>query len=196
MRRFLTPLALFALAAAPAAAHAQAKVWDIDVTHSELGFKVRHLVSRVPGTFTQWSGSITADPANLAGGSVEVTIQTPSITTYNERRDAHLKSPDFFDVAGHPTMTFKSAKVELNGTAMKVYGTLTMRGVSKPVVLEGQFLGSTGTGENQRVGFTAKTTINRMDFGVSWNRAAEGGGLVLSENVEIELTVAATPRKS
>ena len=195
MRHFLTPLALFALAAAPAAAHAQAKVWDIDVTHSELGFKVRHLVSRVPGTFTQWSGAITADPANLAGGSVEVTIQTPSITTYNERRDAHLKSPDFFDVATHPTMTFKSSKVELNGTAMKVYGTLTMRGVSKPVVLEGEFLGSTGSGDTQRVGFTAKTTINRMDYGVSWNRAAEGGGAVLSDNVEIELTVAATPRK-
>jgi polyisoprenoid-binding protein YceI len=133
--------ALSQSAASPAPT-ADAATWRIDVAHSELSFRVRHLVSRVRGTFTDWEGTITADPANLAGGSVNVEIRTSSITTNHERRDNHLRSDDFFDVEGHPTMTFRSRRVETQGERIRVQGDLTIRGVTRPVVLEGSYLGT------------------------------------------------------
>ena len=165
--------------------------WQIDATHSELSFRIRHLVSRVNGTFRDWKGTVVADPANLAGGSVNVEIQTASIDTRNERRDNHLKSADFFDAANHPAITFRSRRVEVNGQELKVHGDLTIRGVTKPVVLEGRALGVTGEPGKRRIGFEAETTVNRLDYGVAWNRAAEGGGVVLGDEVQIQMTVAA-----
>ena len=176
----------------PAPKAAAPVTWQIDATHSELTFRIRHLVSRVNGTFGSWKGTIVADPANLAGGSVNVEIQTSSIDTGNERRDTHLRSADFFDAPTHPTITFRSTRVETGADgALKVHGNLTIRGVTKPVVLEGRALGVTGAPGKRRVGFEAETTINRMDYGVTWNRAAEGGGAVLGDEVRIQLTVAA-----
>ncbi|HEX8392613.1 MAG TPA: YceI family protein [Longimicrobium sp.] len=194
------PLLVMGLAATPAAraveprpaASAVAPVtWRIDTAHSELTFRIRHLVSRVNGSFNQWSGTIVADPASLAGGSVQVDIQTASIDTNNERRDTHLRSDDFFDAPNHPVITFRSTRVTVNGRDLRVAGNLTMRGVTKPVVLEGRMLEVSGAPGRRRIGFEASTTINRMDYGVSWNRAAEGGGVTLGDEVTISIAVEA-----
>jgi polyisoprenoid-binding protein YceI len=186
-----------AVAAAPArtavpAGTAAAPVrWQIDQTHSELTFRIRHLVSRVRGGFNSWSGTIVADPASLGGGSVSVDIQTASIDTNNERRDTHLRSADFFDAESHPTITFRSTRVEATGRNLRVHGNLTIRGVTKPVVLQGQMLEVGGTPGRRRIGFEAETQINRMDYGVSWNRAADGGGAVLGDEVTISIAIEA-----
>ncbi|HET7230183.1 MAG TPA: YceI family protein [Longimicrobium sp.] len=182
-----------AVAPAPTAAAAAPVTWQIDVTHSELSFRIRHLVSRVNGTFGEWKGTIVADPASLAGGSVNVEIQTASIDTRNERRDTHLRSADFFDAPNHPTITFRSTRVQAQrGGALKIYGNLTIRGVTKPVVLDGQMLQVAGAPGRRRIGFEATTRINRMDYYVSWNRAAEGGGVTLGDDVDITIAVEAT----
>ena len=192
----LSPLAAELPAAAstidvPAAAPVR---WEIDAAHSEVGFRIRHLVSRVRGNFTDWSGTITADPQNLSNGSVEVTIRTASINTNQQRRDEHLRSADFFDAENHPTITFKSSRVEAKGKDIKVYGNLTMRGVTRPVVLEGSMLEVGGVPGKRRIGFEAGTKVNRLDYGVSWNRAAEGGGAVLGDEVEINIAIEAVEK--
>lgn len=179
-------------AQAPAAAATPASgTWQIDPTHSELTFRIRHLVSRVRGTFGDWSGTLVMDPARLEAGRVEVAIKTASIDTQNERRDNHLRTADFFDAETHPAITFRSKRVETRGQQLRVHGDLTIRGTTRPVVLEGEFLGATRDAQGRtRVGFQASTTINRHDYGVRWNRAAEGMN-VLGDEVEIEMVVAA-----
>jgi len=183
------------LIAAPLAAQTSAPppgdAWKIDVSHSELLFKIRHLVSTVPGTFLEWGGTLHADPEHLAGGSVEVTIQTASISTRHERRDADLRSPNFFDAAANPTITFKSTRVEVHGKTLKLTGDLTMHGVTKPVVLEGEYNGSMGTGAQQRIGFSVSGKLNRLDWGIVWNRAVEGGGMLLGDDVVLEIAISA-----
>jgi polyisoprenoid-binding protein YceI len=184
------------VAAAPAARTSDAPGaapvrWQIDQSHSELTFRIRHLVSRVNGSFNSWGGTIVADPASLAGGSVSVDIQTASIDTNNERRDGHLRSDDFFDAENHPTITFRSTRVVANGRDLQVHGNLTIRGTTKPVVLRGRMLEVGGAAGRRRIGFEAETTINRMDYGVSWNRAAEGGGVTLGDEVTISIAIEA-----
>lgn len=123
---------------------------------------------------------------------MEVTIQTGSIDTNNERRDTHLRSADFFDAANHPAITFRSRKVEVRGEKIRVAGDLTIRDVTRPVVLAGELVGAGPDAQGkQRIGFEASTTINRHDFGVSWNNAVESGGLLLGDDVEISMVVAA-----
>jgi polyisoprenoid-binding protein YceI len=192
----LAPALLLGGAPAPAvtAAPPAPVTWEIDPAHTEVSFRIRHLVSRVTGRFNTFSGTIVADPARLAGGSVNVTIQAASIDTNNERRDTHLRSADFFDAATYPTLTFRSTRVEVSGKTLKVYGNLTIRGVTKPVVLEGELLAVGGAPGKRRIGFEASTTIDRMDYGVAWNRAAEGGGTVLSDEVQITLNVEAVEK--
>ncbi|MEO8449594.1 MAG: YceI family protein [Gemmatimonadota bacterium] len=167
--------------------------WEIDPVHSEITFRVRHFVTKVPGTFLQWNGTITADPGKLSDGAVEVVIQTASISTKNERRDAHLRSPDFFAADSFPTITFKSTTMDVTGSTIKLSGDLTIRGVTKPVVLTGEFGGVSGPPEpkKQRIGFSASTKVNRIDYGVKWNRALEGGGFMLSDEVDITINVEA-----
>lgn len=177
--------------ATPALTPADPVAWRIDVNHSELTFEVRHIVSRVRGTFKQWSGNVVADPANWGTGQVDVTIQTASIDTNNDRRDADLRSSNFFSADSFPTITFRSTRVEATGSDIRISGTLTMRGISKPVVLTGQLIGITqGASGKRRAGFEASTTINRLDYGITWNRAAEGGGVVLGDDVRIEVVIA------
>ena len=173
-----------------------AAVYVIDAAHSELQFRVRHLISRVTGSFNKWEGTITvADPARWEAAVIEVAIDAASIDTNNDRRDADLRSDSFFDAENHPVITFRSTRIERAGDAAKIHGDLTMRGVTRPVVLEGAFLGATrGAQGKQRVGFEATTTIDRTDFGITWNRAAEGGGLTLADDVQITITVAAVER--
>jgi polyisoprenoid-binding protein YceI len=170
----------------------RAVTWQIDPTHSELTFQIRHLIGRVNGTFGDWGGTVVADPKNLSVGSVDVTIQAASIDTDNEKRDGHLRSGDFFDAERFPTITFESRKVEVKGDKLKVWGNLTMRGVTKPVVLNGAFLGvGPDPWGKQRIAFEAETTINRQDFGVSWNDIVEAGGAVLGDDVKISMVVQA-----
>ncbi|MGH7585258.1 MAG: YceI family protein [Gemmatimonadales bacterium] len=196
------PVLGFALAALPSPAAGQTasapgaavaapaptrRTWVIEVAHSELTFRVRHLVSRANGTFRKWSGVISADPGRWNEGSVDVTIDAATIDTRHERRDNHLRSEEFFDVANHPTITFRSTSVDIAGSQLRLTGDLTIRGIARPVVLEGEILGAQGN----RAGFSATTKVNRLDYGLQWNRAVEGGGLVLGDEVEISLVVAA-----
>lgn len=193
----LTLLALLAVAgprpgAVPVADTASTTTWVVDKTHSELLFRVRHLVSRVTGTFTDWDATIVADAGSWNGGSVSVNVRTASIDTNNERRDTHLRSADFFEIDKYPVMTFRSTSVVVRGTEVTLTGDLTIRDVTRRVVLTGSFLGlAPGPGGRDRVGFSVSTTVNRLDYGLTWNRAAEGGGLVLADDVTIDVTVAA-----
>ncbi len=199
MIRTVRAAALVALVAAvPSALTAQAApaapaalpTWSIDVAHSEVNFRIRHFMSRVSGTFTDWSGTIQGDPANWSGGSVTATINVASVDTRQERRDADLRSGRFFAVDSFPTITFVSRSVVQKGDSLTVSGDLTMRGVTKPVVLKGMVLGVM-PGERPRAGFEVTTTLNRLDYGVMYNRVLEGGGTMLGDDVEIRINIEA-----
>lgn len=168
--------------------------WNLDVAHTGINFSVRHMmVTTVRGSFQSFSGTIDFDPANPSAGSVEVTIDANSINTGANDRDNHLRSADFFDVANHPNMTFKSTKVEVTGDGMgKIYGDLTIRGTTRPVVLETEFLGeNTNPWGAKVIGFNATTKINREEFGLMWNVALETGGVLVGKDIKIELDVEA-----
>ena len=166
--------------------------WMIDPVHSEVGFSVRHMmVSKVRGKFTKFSGQIvTAD--DVLGSSVTAEIELASIETGAEQRDAHLRSPDFFDTANHPVMTYRSTGIRAQGDGYVVDGELTLKGVTKsvPLTLELNGFGPDAYG-GTRAGFTATAEINRQDFGVSWNAAMETGGVVVSDKVAIHLEIEA-----
>ncbi|WP_394831209.1 YceI family protein [Pendulispora rubella] len=169
--------------------------WNIDVAHSTVGFSVRHLmVSKVHGFFTQWTGSLEFDEQNPAQSKVEVSIDAASVDTREPQRDAHLRTGDFFEVEKHPRIVFTSTHVEpsSNGT-YKVAGDLTLRGVTRPVILDVEFGGRINHPQmGERIGFSGKTIINRKDFGVSFNQVLDTGGLGLGEKVEIGLEIEAT----
>jgi polyisoprenoid-binding protein YceI len=190
--RPLTALALgLLLSAAPAAAATE--TYKIDPTHSNVGFSIRHFFSKVPGRFAKYQGTITLDPKDLSTAKVEVTIDAASIDTANADRDKHLRSPDFFDAAKFPQITFVSTGVIAKGANSAVLkGNLTMRGVTKPVELDVEVLGySPDPWGGYRGGFEAKTKVNRQDYGISWSKTVEGGGAVLGNEVEILLNVEA-----
>jgi polyisoprenoid-binding protein YceI len=196
-RLFTTLLLVPALAGSlQAQAPAAPANWQIDKTHSGVQFQIRHFVSKVRGTFKDWKGTVTADPDAWQNGSIDVQIATTSIFTDNERRDAHLRSPDFFAADSFPTITFKSTHIERKGNDAKIHGNLTIRGVTKPVVLDGSFTGLMKSAQGDRVGFEASTTVNRLDYGVKWNRAAEAGGAMLGDEVKIEINIEAVRAKS
>ena len=168
--------------------------WNIDTVHSTVGFTVRHLmVSKVHGLFTKWKGTFAFDEANLAASHVEVTIEVASVDTREPQRDAHLRSGDFFEAEKFPQMTFKSTKVEGAKPEFKVTGDLTLRGVTKSVVLDVEYGGrSVHPQMGERAGFSAKTSINRKDYGVNFNQVLDAGGLALSEKVDIVIEIEAT----
>ncbi len=186
----LVAIAPAALAAQAAPAATGLPTWTIDMAHSEVTFRIRHFMSRVSGTFTDFSGAIQGDPANWSGGSVSATINVASVDTRQERRDADLRSARFFNVDSFPTITFVSKSVVQKGDSLTIAGDLTMRGVTKPVVLKGAVLGVM-PGERPRAGFEVATTLNRLDYGVAWNRVLEGGGSMLGDDVEIRINVEA-----
>ena len=186
---FSTAALAGALTAAPVAD--TAATFNIDKGHSELTFRIRHIMSRVSGTFGDWKGTITGNPATWAGGSTEIVIQTVSIDTRLEKRDTHLRSADFFDAATFPQITFRSTSVAVTGNEVTLKGDLTIRGVTKPVTLTGEYLGTTGQGAKQRVGFHVAGKINRLDYGVAWNRNLETGGMLLGDDVELDISVEA-----
>lgn len=189
---------LFAAAAASLSAPAfAADVYTIDKNHSEAIFTIKHLVSRVSGRFAEFSGTLNLDPAAPAQSSVELTINAASIDTDQPDRDKHLKSPDFFAVEQFPTITFKSSKISPAGTnKYSVDGTLTMRGVSKPVTLPVEFMGFVKDARgNEVAGFSLETTLNRKDYGIVWNRALDAGGFVLADEVKVVVNIEAVKKK-
>jgi polyisoprenoid-binding protein YceI len=166
--------------------------WNIDPSHSAIAFTVRHLVvSKTRGRFTRWSGRLRFDPENPAASSVEVSIEPASVDTADAERDAHLRSPDFFDVEKFPTASFRSTKVEdRGGGRYRVSGDLTLHGVTRPVVLEVVYEGSgKDPWGGERAGFTASASIDRKQFGLEWNKALETGGLLVGEKVDLTLEI-------
>jgi polyisoprenoid-binding protein YceI len=168
--------------------------WSIDTGHSAVRFGVRHMMfTKTRGRFTRWDGELRLDPANLPSSSVEVTIDAASIDTGDPQRDGHLRSADFLDAETFPTLTFRSTKVEdLGEGKLRVSGELTIRGVTRPVVLDTEYAGRVkDPWGNDRAGFAARTAIDRTDFGLRWNQALETGGLLVGNKVEIELELEA-----
>ena len=191
MKRFVKLIAAVVTLAIPA--FASASTWNIDPDHSNVGFKVRHLmVSNVKGSFDKHSGTIDINDKDITKSKVEVTIDTTSINTNVQKRDEHLRSADFFDVAKYPTMTFVSKKVAKAGEdKLKITGDLTLHGVTRQVVLDvdGLSKDSKDPWGNIRRGATASTKINRKDFGLVWNKALETGGVTVGEEVTITLEI-------
>ena len=188
MARWLIGLSLCGAVAAPPA---WATSYAIDTNHSTVSFKIRHLFSYVQGSFNQFEGQFTYSPGEPQQWTVTATIHAASIDTNVEKRDTHLRSKDFFDVAQFPTIEFVSTEVtDVTPSSAKLHGILTIHGVQKPVVLD---LAIHGEGKdpwgNVRSGFTATTTINRKDFGLTWNQTLETGQLLVGEDVNITLEV-------
>ena len=185
---------LFALATT---ANAATDTWKIDTAHSNVSFTVRHnVISKLSGRFSQFDGTLVLDPEKLTATRIDVTIDANSINTDNEKRDGHLKSPDFFDTANNPTITFKSTGVKpKDKTTGVLLGNLTMHGVTKPVELRYTVLGYGDAFGGHRAGFEASGVINRKDFGINWNKALDNGGLVVSDEVAINLSIEAAQEK-
>jgi polyisoprenoid-binding protein YceI len=184
-----TVLLLLTLAAAGPLAAAE---YQLDLAHSTVGFQVRHMaISKTNGTFDDYTGSFSFEPGKPETWSCEAVIQAASVNTGNEKRDDHLRSEDFFEVAKYPTLTFKSTSVEMeNETEGILKGDLTIHGVTKAVELEFEVLGTaTDPWGNERAGFSASTKINRQEFGLSYNSVLEAGGLVVGDEVKITLEI-------
>ncbi|MCR2786037.1 MULTISPECIES: YceI family protein [unclassified Microbacterium] len=162
--------------------------WVLDPSHSEVSFSVRHMmISKVRGTFDVKSGTIYA-PENPLEARVEATADVASINTKDEGRDAHLRSAEFFDAETHPTLTFVSTGVRLDNGDFLVDGDLTIRGITKPATFELEFGGfGVDPWGNYKAGATAKSVINREDFGLNWNAALETGGVLVGKDVAITL---------
>jgi polyisoprenoid-binding protein YceI len=171
--------------------------WKIDPAHSVAAFSVKHMmVTNVRGQFNDVTGTIRFDPSDIAGSSVEAKIEVASLTTGNARRDEHLRSPDFFDAAKYPEITFKSTKVEPAGSNHgRITGELTIRGTTRTVSMEAEYNGPVKSpqdlGGETTMGFSASLAIDREDYGVNWNVPLDGGGLVVGKEVWIMLDVEA-----
>ena len=189
-------IAVAMVAALPVLVHAD--TWQIDSSHTNVEFTVRHMmISNVKGQFQKTLGTITADGTDPASAKIDATIDASSVDTRVDRRDAHLKSPDFLDVAKFPTITFKSTKVEVEGPdKWRVTGDLTIHGVTKPVVLEVEGSGAPihDPMGHTRAGASATAKIKRSDFGLVWNKALESGGVVVGDEVAISIDVEAIKR--
>jgi polyisoprenoid-binding protein YceI len=174
-------------------AQAAPEKWTIDPLHSSVSFSVRHMmVSNVTGDFTRFKGTVSTDPKDVTKATVEAEIDVASLTTRVEARDRHLKSPDFFDVAKYPKMTFRSKRVERAGQrALKVTGELTLHGVTRLVVLkvEGPSAPVKGMDGKTVSGLSATTIIDRREFGLKWNRVIEAGGVAVGEKVSVTLNL-------
>ncbi len=194
LRRLAPLVALAALALAPAV-RAEKETFTFDKAHSEFGFKVRHFVSKVGGRFTKFDGTIEIDRANPAASAVSLRIDATSIDTGNPDRDKHLNSPDFFDTAKFPQIAFTSTKITAKGKdTYEVAGDLTMKGVTKPVVLTVAANGFANDGKGgQKAGFDVTGKLNRKDFGVSWNGLVDGNAM-LSDDVDLAISVEANKK--
>jgi polyisoprenoid-binding protein YceI len=172
------------------AATAHATTWKVDPAHTTVGFTVSHLFTSVNGRFDRFDGSIDFDPENPQATVVQGTIETASINTNHQKRDTHLRSGDFFDAEKYPTLRFESTGGihAMNGKRGKLAGNLTIRGVTRPVVLDVTYFGQgSDPWGNVRAGFRATLEINRKDFGLNWNEILETGGVLVGDEVEIRI---------
>ncbi len=167
--------------------------YALDPTHSRVGFSARHaMVTKVRGQFDEFEGTAVIDTTVPANSKVDVTIKAASVTTGQEQRDGHLKTPDFFDVENHENLTFTSTDVTRDGTEWAITGDLTINDVTRPVTVVFEETGSAKDPYgNVRVGFEGSTTINRSDWGLSFNAALETGGVLVSEKVALEFDISA-----
>lgn len=167
---------------------------DFDLVHSSISFWVRHLmVSKVHGRFTQWSGKLEFNEQDPAGSRVAVSIEAASIDTKEAQRDTHLRSPDFLDAEHFPHITFTSTGVTRRAAGeLEVTGDLTIRGVTRTVTLEAEYAGRVkDPWGGERFGFSARTVINRSDFGLTWNQLLEAGGVAVADRIEINIEIEA-----
>jgi len=183
--------ALFATLLIASAASADSAEWAVDASHSHVGFRVAHMVvSSVDGRFKDVTGKATLDEADLTKSSVDLTIKVNSINTDDDKRDAHLKGPDFFDVAKYPEIKFHSTKIVRGGKQFKVTGELTIRDVSKSVTLDGTLSKPIKTPWGKEVrGAKFDAKIKRGDFGLKWNKALEAGGVVVGDDVTLDIAL-------
>lgn len=173
-------------------AAAATETFVFDKAHTRVGFQIRHFLTKVEGRFRDYDGRIAIDRQNPASSRVDVTIQANSIDTGNERRDADLKSANFFDVEKYPTISFKSSKMTPNGKDLyEVTGDLTMHGVTKTLIVPVRHTGFLNLGKQEKAGFEVTFPLNRKDYGITWNRVMEGGGAMLGDDVQITLYVEA-----
>jgi polyisoprenoid-binding protein YceI len=187
MKQLLLTLSALMVAISPASA--QSTAWNVDKSHSKLGFSVTHLViSEVEGHFGDYAVAMKSDKADFSDARIDVVVKTTSVNTDEPKRDDHLRSEDFFSSAKFPDMTFKGKQMRKTGDkAYKLDGELTIRGVTKPVTLDVTFLGTAkDPWGNTKAGFKLSGKINRTAFGLTWNKALEAGGLLVSEDVIIE----------
>jgi len=195
MRHRLLCLVAVAAASLLWAAASPAATFKIDPAHTNVTFRVRHLFTMVTGRFKQFEGRIVFDESKPLETKVDGTIDVASINTDNEKRDEHLRSADFFDVERFPKITFSTSKVtdvEYTKKTAKLHGSLTMHGVERSAVLEAAFLGmGKDPWGNQRAGFRCSTTVDRKDFGLNWNKTLETGGVLVGDEVEIEIDIEA-----
>ena len=170
---------------------AQAKEYKVDPSHSNIGFTIRHLVSKVSGEFKDVEATLQFDVAKPSDAKLTASVKAGSINTNNEKRDNHLKSADFFDVEKFPALTFESKKISAAGRGKyKMTGDLTIHGTTKPVTFDVEYLGEANDPWGMtRAGFTGSTKVNRKDFGMSWNKALDQGGVLLGEEVTINLNI-------
>lgn len=190
MKRIL--LALSLLAALSPLSGAQPSQYKVDPAHSSIIFNIRHLVSQVEGRFREFEGNITLDPKDPAKCAVDFTVKANSIFTDNEKRDNHLKGDDFFAVEKFPTLTFKSKRVAPRGpNKYDVLGTMTIRGVSKEMLIPVNLLGVGKGFQGEVAGFRSDFSLNRKDFGIVWNTNVDKGGAVLGDEVQVRLLVEA-----
>lgn len=164
--------------------------WQIDTTHSEVQFKVKHMmISTVTGYFSNFNATVETEGDDFTTAKAEFTADLSSISTNNEQRDAHLKSADFFDAENHPQVTFKSSRLEkVDDENYTLHGDLTIRGTTKPVTLKVEFGGiAVDPWGNTRVGFTIDGKINRKDYGLNWSAVTEAGGIVVSDEVRLHV---------
>ena len=179
---------------ATTAASSLTGTYAIDPTHSRIGFVARHaMVTKVRGSFNEFEGSGYFDATDPSNSTAQLTIAAASIDTRNADRDAHLRSNDFFDMETYPEITFASTAVEqVDDTSYRVTGDLTIKGTTKPVTVDFEYTGTAiDPYQNQRIGLEGRTTVNRKDWGVSWNAALDAGGVLVSEKVTLEFEVSA-----
>jgi len=191
-RTFLASLApLSALVSLVVALPALAATYEADPSHSNVDFTVRHIVSKVNGSFRAFKGTFDFDDKKPENSKANFTVDATSIDTGNAKRDDHLRSPDFFDTKKFPQLSFVSTKFgKASGDVYKLDGNLTLHGVTKPVSFDVEFLGQAKDPQGKmRSGFTAKSKINRKDFGLTWNKSLETGGVLVGEEVELNIQV-------
>jgi polyisoprenoid-binding protein YceI len=188
VRTKIHALALTLALSLPALAVAEPATYKVNQAHSSVGFTIRHFVSDVDGRFKDFGGAIKYDKDNPANSTVQFTVQAASISTDNADRDKHLSSPDFFDVAKYPTLSFTSTSVKpRDAKTLDVTGDFTMHGVTKRITIPVTVQGAVKTPQGEKAGFRTNFSVNRMDYGVAWNRAIEGGGAMLGDNVDINV---------